>query len=73
MNNPRSIARLLAEPVIESRMPFKAVAIAGELIIVEAQLSDYPMRQGSLEEIVRVCEGYDFLLKQIEALHKDFV
>jgi hypothetical protein len=51
MIRPKSIAQILAELVVEGGMPLKAVAITGELIAMDARISDYlngPMKHGSL-------------------------
>jgi hypothetical protein len=76
MIRPKSIAQILAELVVEGGMPLKAVAITGELIAMDARISDYlngPMKHGSLKDIELAAESYDALLKKAEGIGKDFL
>jgi len=76
MIKPKSIAQILAELVVEGGMPLKAVAITGELIAMDARISDYPngaMKHGSLIDIERAAESYEALVKKAEGIGKDFL
>ncbi len=75
MEKTNTVTAVLAKLIQQSNVPLKAVALAGEIIAMDARLSDFELgasRRTSLEKWSSVAEAYDVLLKRAQSVEADF-
>jgi hypothetical protein len=75
MERKSTVTALLAELIQQDNVPLKAVALAGEIITIDARLSDFEpgsSRRTSLETWSAVAEAYVVLLKRAHSVVAEF-
>jgi hypothetical protein len=70
MTEARTITEALATLILQGNVPLKGVAIAGEVIAIDARWSDYDgarTRAATFEQLGALLEAYDALLQRVNS------
>jgi hypothetical protein len=75
MEQGQTITEVLANLILSGNVPLKAVAVAGEVITIDARLCDYDTgasRRVNLEVWSAFAEAYDVVLQRVRSAIGDF-
>jgi hypothetical protein len=75
MAQTSTITQALATLILNGNVPLEAVAIAGEVITIDARISSFDKgaaKRASLEKWSEFAEAYDVLLRRTQSAADDF-